>query len=74
VRFATDSPLEEAVCCEPVSEMELGKSGFWGSDGKIDLFPGRSAYLSECYYAYFSNAGIAAAADFTVYQRKRRLD
>jgi hypothetical protein len=31
----TDSPLEEAVCCEPVSEMELGKSGFGGSDGKI---------------------------------------
>jgi hypothetical protein len=27
----------------------------------------------DCYYAYFSNAGIAAAADFPVYQRKRRL-
>ena len=65
-KFA-DSPLEEAVCCEPVSEMELGKSGFWGSDGKMDPFP-RLAYLSDCYYAYFSNSGIAAAADFAVYQ------
>jgi hypothetical protein len=52
----------------------LGKSGFGGADGKIDPFPGRSAYLSDCYYAYFSDEGVAAAADFTVYKRKRRLD
>jgi hypothetical protein len=32
----------------------------------------RLAYLNDCYYAYFSDAGIAAAADFAVYQRKRR--
>ena len=67
-------PLEEAVCCELVSEVELGKSGFWGSDGKMGLLPRRSAYLRDCYYTYFSNAGIAAAADFPVYQRERWLD
>jgi len=72
--FAPDSSLEEAVCCELVSEVELGKSGFWGSDGKMGLFPRRSAYLRDCYYTYFSNAGIAAAADFPVYQRERWLD
>jgi hypothetical protein len=54
--------------------MELGKSGFWGSDGKMGLFPRRSAYLRDCYYTYFSNAGIAAAADFPVYQGETRLD
>jgi hypothetical protein len=65
-----DSPLEEAVCCEPVSEMELGKSGFWGSDGKWSL---SSSGLSKrlLLRLFF---GIAAAADFAVYQRKRRLD
>jgi hypothetical protein len=42
----------------------------WGSDGKMDPFPKRSTYLSDCYYSYFSNAGIAVAADFPVYQRK----
>jgi hypothetical protein len=68
-RRFVDSPLEEAVCCELVSEMELGKSGFWDSDGKMDLFPKRSAFLSDCYYTHFSNAGIAAAADFPVYKR-----
>ena len=73
-RKFVDSPLEEAVCCELVSEVELGKSGFWGSDGKMGLFPRRSAYLRDCYYTYFSNAGIAAAADFPVYQRERWLD
>jgi len=73
-RKFVDSPLEEAVCCELVSEMELGKSGFWGSDGKMGPFPRRSAYLRDCYYTYFSNAGIAAAAEFPVYQRERRLD
>jgi len=54
--------------------MELGKSGFWDSDRKMDLFPKRSAYLSYRYYTNFSNAGIAAAADFPVYKRERRLD
>jgi hypothetical protein len=34
----------------------------------------RPIYLRDCYYTYFSNAGIAAAADFPVYQRERRLD
>jgi hypothetical protein len=34
-----ESSVEEAVCCERVSGMELGKSGFWGSDGKMDPFP-----------------------------------
>jgi DNA-binding transcriptional LysR family regulator len=28
-----------------------------------------SAFLSDCYYTHFSNAGIAAAADFPVYKR-----
>ena len=31
--------------------------------------PKRSAFLSDCYYTHFSNAGIAAAADFPVYKR-----
>jgi hypothetical protein len=44
------------------------------SDGKMCPFPRRSAYLRDCYYTYFSNAGIAAAADFPVYQAERRLD
>ena len=65
-RFARDSLLEEAVCCELVSEMELGKSRFLGFRRKMDLFPKRSAFLSDCYYTHFSNAGIAAAADFPV--------
>ena len=64
-KFA-DSLLEEAVCCELVSEMELGKSGFWDSDGKMDLFPKRSSFLSDCYYTHLSNADIAAAVDFPV--------
>jgi hypothetical protein len=59
---------------ELVSRMELRKSSFWDPDGKMDPFPRRSAYLRDCYYAYFSSAGIAAAADFPVYQRHRRLD
>jgi hypothetical protein len=41
--------------------------GFGGPTAKWTLSP-RLAYLSDCYYAYFSNAGIAAAADFAVYQ------
>ena len=69
-----DSLLEEAVCCEPVSEMELGKSGFWGSDGKMDPFPAVGLSKRLLLRLFFSNAGIAAAADFVVYQRKRRLD
>jgi hypothetical protein len=36
----------------------------------MDLFPKRSAFLSDCYYTHFSNAGIAAAADFPVYKRE----
>jgi hypothetical protein len=52
-RFAPDSSLEEAVCCELVSEMELGKSGFWDPTGSWTLFPRGSAYLSDCYYEYF---------------------
>jgi len=59
---------------ELVSEMELGKSGFWDSDGKMDLFPKRSSFLSDCCHTHFSNADIAAAADFPVYKRERRLD
>jgi len=27
IRFAVDSPLEEAVCCEPVSEVRSGVLG-----------------------------------------------
>jgi hypothetical protein len=38
------------------------------------LLAERSAYLRDCYYTYFSKAGIAAAADFPVYQGERRLD
>ena len=37
-KFA-DSPLEEAVCCEPVSEMELGKVGFLGVRRQNGPFP-----------------------------------
>ena len=40
----------------------------------MDFFPKRSAFLSDCYYTHFSNAGIAAAADFPVYKRERRHD
>jgi hypothetical protein len=32
-RRFVDSPLEEAVCCEPVSEMELGKLGVRRENG-----------------------------------------
>jgi hypothetical protein len=47
VGFATDSPVEEAVCCEPVSEMELGKSGFWRSDGKWTHSPGGNTCIRK---------------------------
>ena len=40
---------------------------FGGPTAKRTLSP-RLAYLIDCYYAHFSNAGIAAAADFAVYQ------
>ena len=49
-------------------------SRVWDSDGKMDLFAKRSVYLRDCYYTHFLNAGIAAAADFPVYKRERRLD
>jgi hypothetical protein len=46
----------------------------WSSESRVfggptanGAFP-QAGYLSDCYYAYFSNSGIAAAADFVVYQ------
>jgi hypothetical protein len=36
----------------------------------MDPFPRRSAYLSDWYYAYFLNAGLAAAAHFPPYQKR----
>ena len=64
-----DSPLEGAVCCELVSEMELAKPVFWDVDGKMDPFPQAVGHLNDWYYAYFSNARLAPAAHFPVYQR-----
>src|SRR6516162_8119881 len=63
-----DSPLEGAVCCELVSEMELAKPVFWDVDGKMDPFPQAVGHLNDWYYAYFSNAHLAPAAHFPVYQ------
>src|SRR6516225_6417454 len=68
-RKFVDSPLEGAVCCELVSEMELAKPVFWDVDGKMDPFPQAVGHLNDWYYAYFSNARLAPAAHFPVYQR-----
>jgi FtsP/CotA-like multicopper oxidase with cupredoxin domain len=38
--------------------------------GSWTLFPRRSAYLSDCYYEYFSNAGIAMVAALPVYKKR----
>ena len=47
------------------------KSGFLGTPtGSWTLFPRRSAYLSDCYYEYFSNAGIAMVAALPVYKKR----
>ena len=38
-------------------------------DGKMDPFPQAVGHLNDWYYAYFSNARLAPAAQFPVYQR-----
>ena len=38
--------------------------------GSWTLFPRRSAYLSDCYYEYFSNPGIAMMAALPVYKKR----
>ena len=73
-KFATDSPLEEAVCCELVSEMELGKSVFWTPTGKLDPFPQAACLSKRLLLLIFFECRYCHGGCTSRLSKKRRLD
>jgi hypothetical protein len=67
--LGTPSSARDALVTPPASSSS-GRSG----SGEMDPFLAVGLSKRLLLRLFFSNAGIAAAADFAVYQRKRRLD